>query len=152
MISLSAIFVAIGCIPLFFLSEDSAHLIYALAFIWGIGFSQALSCVSSLINDVVGSKGPQGAFVYGAFSFADKLSCGIVLLFFLPIASENKEVLRFSIPFFPPAAIGFGFVFVWIRRLLSQNIANGSRILKSETLDQERNQNNLLTGLIKHDN
>ena len=48
----------------------------------GIGFSLALSTASSLINDVVGSKGNYGAFVYGAFSFTDKLSCCIILFFF----------------------------------------------------------------------
>lgn len=121
LIIISTIFVAAGCIPLFFLSKDLRYPIYILCFVWGIGFSQALSCVSSLINDVVGSQGNKGAFVYGAFSFADKLSCGLVLLFFLPIASENKEVLKFSVPFFPPGALIFAVIFVWLRMIMNNN-------------------------------
>lgn len=118
LIIIATIFVSLGCIPLYFLTENLRYPIYLLGFIWGIGFSQGLSCVSSLINDVVGSKGDKGAFVYGAFSFADKLSCGIVLLFYLPIASENKEVLRISIPFFPPVTLIFAALFVWLRRII----------------------------------
>ena len=121
LIIIANVFVALGCIPLYFLSDTFAYPIYFLGFIWGIGFSQGLSCVSSLINDVVGSKGNKGAFVYGAFSFADKLSCGIVLLFYLPVASENKDVLRFSIPFFPPVTLVFAVLFVWLRRVIKVN-------------------------------
>jgi len=64
----SFIFVGLGTLPMFFLSSDFRYPIYILAFIIGIGFSQGLATVSSLINDVVGCKGAQGAFVYGAYS------------------------------------------------------------------------------------
>jgi Na+/melibiose symporter-like transporter len=114
MISISAVFVFSGCIPMFFLSEDLKYPIYFLAFIFGIGFSQGLSTVSNLINDVVGSKGAQGAFVYGAYSFADKLSCGLVLAFFIPIA-DNQTVLKYSMPIFPPASLICAFFIVLIR-------------------------------------
>ena len=135
LIIIANIFVALGCIPLYFLSENLAYPIYFLGFIWGIGFSQGLSCVSSLINDVVGSKGSKGAFVYGAFSFADKLSCGIVLLFYLPIASENKDVLRISIPFFPVVALLFAVLFVWLRRVIKG--IDGKRTYKKFDSDEE---------------
>ena len=114
LIGISTIFVGLGCLPLYFLNEDTRMIIFFLCFIWGIGFSQGLSCVSSLINDVVGSKGDKGAFVYGAFSFADKLSCGLVLLIFLPHAKDEK-VLRYTIPFLPPASLIFGTLFVLLR-------------------------------------
>jgi Na+/melibiose symporter-like transporter len=114
MISISALFVLLGCVPMFFLSEELNYPIYGLAFIFGIGFSQGLSTVSNLINDVVGSKGAQGAFVYGAYSFADKLSCGLVLAFFIPIA-DNVTVLKYSMPIFPPASLICAFVIVLLR-------------------------------------
>lgn len=165
LIIIANLFVAIGCIPLYFLSEDLAFPIYFLAFIWGIGFSQGLSCVSSLINDVVGSKGSKGAFVYGAFSFADKLSCGIVLLFYLPVASENKDVLRFSIPFFPPATLIFAVLFVWLRRVFTDNKekkaynkleSDGEKAIQKgaeNELHEERNliDNSKLTFITNHD-
>lgn len=165
LIIIANIFVALGCIPLYFLSEDLAYPIYFLGFIWGIGFSQGLSCVSSLINDVVGSKGNKGAFVYGAFSFADKLSCGIVLLFYLPVASENKDVLRLSIPFFPPAALVFAVLFVWLRRVIKgiqeksnynkieSDGENGSRKGNDNEAHKEKNliDHSRLTFITNHD-
>jgi len=111
------IFVAIGCLPVYFLSKELRYPIFILSFIWGIGFSQALSCVSTLINDVVGSKGNKGAFVYGAFSFADKLMCGIFLKFFLPVACDDKTILFYTVIFFPSTTIILGLLFVWLRAL-----------------------------------
>lgn len=81
LIFISFSIVTIGCLPIIFLTPNTKDLIYIFNFVMGIGFSLALSTASSLINDVVGSKGNYGAFVYGAFSFTDKLSCGIILFF-----------------------------------------------------------------------
>jgi len=119
LILVSLFFISIGCLPLFILNASVKNTIFFLSFLWGIGFSQALSCVSSLTNDVVGKNGSKGAFVYGAFSFADKLSCGIVLVFYLPLANNNEYFLRCSIPFFPPAAVFFGTLFIFVKIFLS---------------------------------
>jgi len=112
----SFIFVSCGTLPMFFLSHEFRYPLYFLAFIIGIGFSQGLATVSSLINDVVGCKGAQGAFVYGAYSFTDKLSCGIALAFFLPYAQNSKAALQYSMPFFPPATILCGLILVFMRK------------------------------------
>lgn len=135
LIVISMIFVSVGCIPLFFLGSDLGYLIYILGFIWGIGFSQGFSCVSSLINDVVGCKGNKGAFVYGAFSFTDKLSCGIVLKFFLPVAENNEDILRYTIPFFPPITLIFAALFVWLRMFFTKRNENAKNSYKN--LDDE---------------
>jgi len=163
LIFIATVFVGVGCIPLFFLTTEIAYLIYLFGFIWGIGFSQGLSCVSSLINDVVGSKGNKGAFVYGAFSFADKLSCGIVLKFFLPVANNNKEILRISIPFFPPIALVFALLFVWLRMIIQKRSQNNAFTKLKEQYDDfdkknhevnaEKNliDNSKLTFITNHD-
>ena len=117
MIALSSLFVTIGCLPMYFLNVGFRYPIYILAFIFGIGFSMGLSTVSSLTNDVVGSKGAQGAFVYGAYSFTDKLSCGIVLAVFLPYAKNGADILKYSMPIFPPASLICGFIIVYFRGL-----------------------------------
>ncbi len=119
LILVSFFFIALGCLPLFILNSNIKYSIYFLSFLWGIGFSQALSCVSSLTNDVVGKKGNKGAFVYGTFSFADKLSCGIVLVYYLPFANNNEYILRYSVPFFPPFAVLFGILFIFGKILFS---------------------------------
>ena len=48
LMSIALIFVSIGCFPVYFLTKEFRYPIFILAFFWGIGFSQALSCVSTL--------------------------------------------------------------------------------------------------------
>lgn len=131
---ISTVFLAFGCLPMLFLEKDSRVPIYFLAFIFGIGFSQALSTVCSLINDVVGSKGCQGAFVFGSYSFADKFSCGIALAYFVPVASqrENSSVLKFFMSVFPPFSLVIALIIVFIKdrcRKRNQDVlTNSNRI------------------------
>jgi len=129
MMTFSFIFVSFGTLPMFFLSDQLRFPLYILSFIIGIGFSQGLATVSSLINDVVGCKGAQGAFVYGAYSFTDKLSCGLALAFFLPYAQNSKIALQYSMPFFPPATILCGLILVFMRR---QCVEKNERKAKEE--------------------
>jgi hypothetical protein len=136
MIAISTAFVGIGCVPMFFLDKDFRYPIYGLAFFFGVGFSQGLSTVSNLINDVVGSKGAQGAFVYGAYSFSDKLSCGLVLAFFIPIANR-EEVLKYSMPIFPPLSLLCAFVLVYLRQFCKESKKKEE---KEEKEDPEKNE------------
>ena len=110
---LAFIMVSIGCLPIFFLTKNFRILIFFLCFFIGWGFSLGLSSASYLINDVVGSKGTKGAFVYGAYSFSDKLSSGVVLAFFLPIAKGNYKVLEWSMPIFPPLTMIFALLVIY---------------------------------------
>jgi hypothetical protein len=51
-----------------------------------------LSTGINLISDVIGSKGDSGAFVFGIYSFLDKISAGILIFFManLPCFSYGK--------------------------------------------------------------
>jgi len=108
------LFVSAGCIPIFFISKDVNYVFFIASFFFGTGFSLGLSSASYLLNDVVGSKGSKAAFVYGAYSFSDKLSSGIVLALFLPLAKENYDVLKWTMPIFPPATIIFALIIVYL--------------------------------------
>jgi Na+/melibiose symporter-like transporter len=141
MLALSTFFVTLGCLPMYFLNGTFRYPIYILAFIFGIGFSQGLSTVSSLTNDVVGSNGAQGAFVYGAYSFTDKLSCGIVLALFLPYAKREAAVLKYSMPIFPPASLICAFVIVYFRELCKKNIHKDKHERLLDEKDQKANKN-----------
>jgi len=141
MLAMSAFLVTLGCIPMYFLNGTFRYPIYILAFIFGIGFSQGLSTVSSLTNDVVGSNGAQGAFVYGAYSFTDKLSCGIVLALFLPYAKREATVLKYSMPIFPPASLICAFVIVLFRGFFKKNIDKEKHMRLLDEKDQIANKN-----------
>jgi len=130
------IMVSIGCLPIFFLTKEFRVLIFFLCFFLGWGFSLGLSSASYLINDVVGSKGSKGAFVYGVYSFCDKLSCGIVLAIFLPFAkSDNYHFLEWLMPTFPPLTMIFALLVIYFIKVKKdepvidpdeENIANFS--------------------------
>ena len=57
-----------------------------------IGASQSLvlSTGINLISDVVGSKGKEGAFVFGIYSLLDKFACGIAIFVVGTASSYNK--------------------------------------------------------------
>jgi hypothetical protein len=74
-----------------------------------MGFALALSTSGSLINDVVGSKGDQGAFVYGAYSLADKICCGLVLFYFVDQVKDNTLLLKYSVPILPLVSLSITF-------------------------------------------
>ncbi len=112
----SCIFSAIGLLPILFLGPSFNYPIYILGFIFGIGFALGLSAASSLINDVVGSKGDQAAFVYGAYSLTDKFSCGFILFIFVDYVKDNYLMLKFIIPILPVASLFLALLIIKIKR------------------------------------
>jgi len=134
------IFACIGCVPIFFITESISYILYIISFFLGIGFSLGLSSASFLVNDLVGNKGSKGAFVYGAYSFIDKLSSGVVLAILLPIAKDEPRVLKWSMPFFPAGTIIFalGIIYFYGRSKVepeieenNDDILNASNILEN---------------------
>jgi len=112
----SFIFSAIGLLPILLLGPALNFPIYILGFIFGIGFAIGLSTASSLINDVVGSKGDQAAFVYGAFSLTDKFSCGILLFFFVGYVKDNYLLLKYTVPILPVASLFLALFIIKIKK------------------------------------
>lgn len=114
--SFATVTMILGCFPIYFITPEKSGLIFILSFFFGIGFSAGLSGATSFINDVVGDKGEKGAFVYGSYSFADKISCGIVLVIMLQIAESSTRKLNLFMSFFPPASVICALAIVYIRR------------------------------------
>lgn len=101
-----------GLLPIIFLHNKLTMPIYILSFIFGIGFAMALSTSSSLINDVVGSKGDHGAFVYGAYSLTDKFCSGILLFIFVDYVKDDIFLLKYVVPILPIVCILFATIIV----------------------------------------
>jgi len=68
-------------IALALLNHNTSWIIYIVAIIIGASQSITLNTGIALISEVIGLKGEGGAFVYGCYSFLDKLMTGIVLFF-----------------------------------------------------------------------
>lgn len=54
-------------------------MMYPVACLTGIAQALCLNTGITLISDVIGSRGSQGAFVFGVYSFLDKFCTGIVM-------------------------------------------------------------------------
>lgn len=132
---ISWIFTFAGIFPAIFLNSSNSYLIYGLSFIFGIGFALALSNSSSLINDVVGSKGDHGAFVYGAYSLTDKFSNGI-LLFVLVNYKDDEFLLKYLIPILPIVGTFLSFLIVGYKKKSTNGKKNN---IKSDTSHDEEN-------------
>ena len=77
---LSIIVTAVGSMPMAFIGDgDARNAIYAFAAIQGVGNAMMLNTGTALISDVIGQDNTSAAFVYGAYSLADKFSNGILL-------------------------------------------------------------------------
>lgn len=93
--AISIVVTAIGSMPMAFLgSGDMRWLIYPCAAVQGVGNALMLNTGTSCISDVIGQDNTSAAFVYGAYSLADKFANGI-LLFWL-VASYGSDVTGLS--------------------------------------------------------
>ncbi|KAJ9468112.1 hypothetical protein DIPPA_30070 [Diplonema papillatum] len=113
-----------GCLLAAFIMysiPDHLHnLVYAAAAVFGVSSSllmvSCLSIVASLISDLPGS-----AFVYGAFSFTDKLSSGAVIMIIQSIDAENKAEYYRTVVGLVPAIVALNAVVGVVCCLYSKN-------------------------------
>lgn len=80
-----------------------------------IGVAQAITLNTgiTLISDVIGLKGSSGAFVFGAYSFLDKISTGIALfLCSYGDVLQDKETVRWLTVVVPSVSCVCGLLLV----------------------------------------
>jgi Na+/melibiose symporter-like transporter len=78
---LSIIIISIGSVPYIFLNDNvkTRWLVYPLSSIQGVGLAIMINTATSLISDVIGKDADSSAFVYGAYSFFDKVANGVII-------------------------------------------------------------------------
>jgi len=128
-LAISTIVTFVGSFPYLFLTPDPANrwLVYPCALITGVGIAMMLNTGTSLISDVIGTESSSSAFVYGIYSFLDKMANGIMLYFLVAYYSENAHALRWIMATVPiSAAVGTTF-FTWLGlRMYSDKLAKMS--------------------------
>lgn len=86
----------------------------------------------TLISDVIGLKGSSGAFVFGAYSFLDKISCGIVLFVCANgDILDDKELVRWITVVVPSVSCVFGWLLV---------VTASNKQESTEGMDKERSK------------
>jgi hypothetical protein len=63
----------------YFLIPDYSWVIYYLSIFIGISQALVLATGINLISEVVGPRGSKGAFVFGIYSFVDKIMVGVII-------------------------------------------------------------------------
>lgn len=66
-------------VTLAFLTIEQKNYMYFIAPVIGIAQAISLNTGITLISDVIGLRGSSGAFVFGMYSFLDKIASGVVL-------------------------------------------------------------------------
>jgi Na+/melibiose symporter-like transporter len=138
------IFSTLGLFPVIFLHSKLTLPMYFLSFFFGMGFALALSASSSLINDVVGSKGDHGAFVYGAYSLTDKFCSGILLFIFVDYVKDDLFLLKYVVPILPIVSIFFAFIIVSFRKKKPENETEKIFILSQENSENQNNSQSII--------
>jgi len=89
------ILIILGSLPLMFLNEEPnvRWLVYPLSVVQGVGLIIMLNTSTSLISDVIGNDSQNAAFIYGIYSFLDKLANGSFLFYMVAMYSTNSEAL-----------------------------------------------------------
>eukprot|EP01017_Pseudomicrothorax_dubius_P025936 TRINITY_DN2851_c0_g2_i2.p1 TRINITY_DN2851_c0_g2~~TRINITY_DN2851_c0_g2_i2.p1 ORF type:complete len:468 (-),score=83.59 TRINITY_DN2851_c0_g2_i2:79-1482(-) len=113
--TLGLVFVLGAAGSLMVLTPEYKNLVYLSALALGFGQSTCLNTALNFISDVIGLRGTSGAFVFGAYSFTDKFSNGIIL--YLAMASDlfkNKDemFLRVITAVIPASAAVLGWALV----------------------------------------
>jgi Na+/melibiose symporter-like transporter len=70
---------------------------FLAASIQGVGLAIMLNTATSLISDVIGKDEQSSAFVYGAYSFLDKLSNGVILFFITVMMTSLILYIRLTL-------------------------------------------------------
>ena len=77
-------------VALYYLSVDYSWVIYYIAVFIGISQAMVLGTGINLISEVVGDRGNKGAFVFGIYSFFDKIIVGVIIYLVTNTSAYSK--------------------------------------------------------------
>lgn len=98
---------------LMWLGPSSKNFMYGVAPVIGVAQAISLNTGITLISDVIGLRGSSGAFVFGVYSFLDKISTGIVIFGFTEVAAfkhKDLEYIRWVTVIVPAVSC----IFAWL--------------------------------------
>lgn len=115
---IAIIITAAGSIPLFFLDESSRDFIYLCAPFTQIGLAIMINTSTSLISDVIGKDAESSAFVYGFYSFMDKIANGVAIERALKLFEKEPEPLKIIMAGLPIVCSLVAFLLTYLGKFL----------------------------------
>jgi Na+/melibiose symporter-like transporter len=92
--AVAIVIVTIGSVPLFILDKNTRFWMYVCSPIVQVGLAIMINISTSLISDVIGKDAESSAFVYGFYSFMDKIANGFAIERALKLFEKNFTGLR----------------------------------------------------------
>ena len=134
---ISIMIISLGSLPYVFLNSDPdvRWMVYLLSSIQGVGLAIMLNTATSLISDVIGKDAESSAFVYGAYSFFDKVANGIIIFIITSKYNTSPTALRWIIGTIPVICSIAAFALTYLGKMLySERLARLSIEEKREVL------------------
>jgi len=115
-IVICVILITVASVPLAFLNDSwsTKWAIYPCASLQGIGTAILLNTSTSIISDVIGTDNTSSAFVYGVYSFMDKIANGFLISWLVAQYSDKAGPLKYIISIVPCLASFSALLSVWI--------------------------------------
>lgn len=132
---LSIMIISLGSLPYIFLDSnpDVRWLVYVLSSIQGVGLAIMLNTATSLISDVIGKDADSSAFVYGSYSFFDKVANGVIIFIITSKYNTEANALRWIIGTIPVICSIAAFGLTYLGKILySERLARLSISEKRE--------------------
>lgn len=83
-----------GSIPLFIIKPDTRFWVFVCSPFIQVGLAIMMNTSNSLISDVIGKDADSSAFVYGFYSFIEKIANGLAIERALKVYEDNEDGLR----------------------------------------------------------
>jgi Na+/melibiose symporter-like transporter len=115
---IGVIVVIIGFLPMLFITIEYNYLIYVFSGVQGFGLAILQNTASSLISDVIGKNDQTSAFVYGAYSFGEKVLNGILLFVVTANFTSNATALMYIYTFVPIFCAIVSFALTYLGKVL----------------------------------
>ena len=110
-----------------------------------------LNTATSLISDVIGTDAESSAFVYGAYSFFDKVANGLIIFVITSKFNHSDEALRWIIGLTPIICSILAFLLTYLGKILyAERLARLS--ITEKDIDELNNGQSMLTkGTVQQD-
>lgn len=83
-----------GSIPLFIIQPETRNWVYACSPFVQVGLAIMMNTSNSMISDVIGKDADSSAFVYGFYSFMEKIANGLAIERALKVFEDDEPGLR----------------------------------------------------------
>ena len=114
-----AIFVTTaGSIPFFFLNKDNRNIVFVCSPFVQVGLAIMINTSTSMISDVIGKDAESSAFVYGFYSFMDKIANGFAIERALKLYEKNETGLKVIMGGLPITCAVIAFLLTYVGKFM----------------------------------